>query len=397
MEFVQPLMLWAAGAVVIPVILHFWHQKQGKTLSWAATRWLQEKAQQQQRGIRLDNLLLLLLRCLLVVLLALLLSQPVASWFTKKPEIAKIHLVQPEKEVVDNFRFELENAVKKGEAVYWMNAATEPAPKPTELPEQRTFTLAGMQSSINALLGEQAELHLYLKNDDRFARAPFIRVPATYQLHVLADSSKPTRQNYIALPGGKKLFVNGFNQLVSSQQPDQAIRLQSAPMHSAPVTVLVNFRNGAEKQTVLAALSALSEVYALSLQIDQIPQSDKKYDWILTDREEFKPSPKTLYVVSGKLKMPTVSNVMYAEDKLMPQTAELVRTGRLPEWLGELLVRHFNLKTNPHPIPSGQLKRLFIATAKPDEKQPETVRNGLLLVFVMVLGVERWVALKKNA
>src|SRR5678815_3909118 len=73
----EPYKLWGALAVAIPIAIHFWHRKQGKLLPWAATGWLEEKQQQQSRGLRLDDRWLLLVRCLLVVLLAILLAQPI--------------------------------------------------------------------------------------------------------------------------------------------------------------------------------------------------------------------------------------------------------------------------------------------------------------------------------
>jgi hypothetical protein len=33
-----------------------------------------------------------------------------------------VHFVQPNRSVVENFRFEIENAKKKGEDVYWIGA-----------------------------------------------------------------------------------------------------------------------------------------------------------------------------------------------------------------------------------------------------------------------------------
>ncbi|UFH51893.1 BatA domain-containing protein [Spirosoma sp. KNUC1025] len=116
MQFIEPVLLWGALAVAIPVAIHFWHQKRGKLLPWAATQWLTESQQQQSRGLRLDNILLLIIRCLLLILLAILLAQPILNWFAKPPIIQKVHLVQPSASVANNFRFELTEAQKKENA-----------------------------------------------------------------------------------------------------------------------------------------------------------------------------------------------------------------------------------------------------------------------------------------
>ncbi|WP_421829184.1 BatA domain-containing protein [Larkinella sp.] len=397
MEFLQPLFLWGIGAVVIPVVIHFWHQKRGKTLAWAATRWLQEKNQQQQRGIKLDNILLLILRCLVVILLALLLSQPILTGLTKPVVVGKIHLVQPEKMVVDNYRFELAEAIKKGEAVYWIDAATEATDDPMQLPDQRLFNPDVLQSSINAVSAKPSELHLYVLNNQQLADVPFIRVPAKFKLHTMVDSASRPLRPYLELPGSGNVYVNASNQLVNSSGLSKGIRFQDAPAHSGRLTALVDFNDKTERQTVLAALNALSDVYALGIQIDVQKRLKTGYDWVLTDREVVAPAPQTLYVVSGKLNAPRVPNVVYREEKLTPKTAELVRTGQLPEWLGELLIRHFNLKPNPFPLSQEQLNTLFVSTEERRAQQPENIRNWLLLVFVGLIGLERWMALRQNA
>jgi hypothetical protein len=63
-------------------------------------QWLVEKNQQQQRGLKFDNLLLLLIRSLLS-LLAVLLSQPIADWFARTEAAPPTHLIQPNALLVD--------------------------------------------------------------------------------------------------------------------------------------------------------------------------------------------------------------------------------------------------------------------------------------------------------
>ncbi|MFC5412626.1 BatA domain-containing protein [Larkinella bovis] len=397
MELLQPFMLWGASAVAIPVILHFWHQKKGKTLDWAAMRWLQEKDQQQQRGFQFDNPWLLALRCLLLVLLAVLLSQPVFRWLRPSPAVQKIHLVQPEKIVVDNFRFELEEATRRGEAVYWIDGSTELVKKTDGWPDQPLFSPALLQSVINRLQKENTELNLYLVNDSRLANAPFIRVPDTYQLHLVPDSVSQPLRNYLAFSDGKKTFVNLSNRLITGQDLDPAARFLSAPIHTDSLTVLVRFNDKIEQQTVSAALDALSEVYSLDIQQEQRENPAKKYDWILTDTDVVTPKPETFYVISGTPKVQTVSNVIYVGETFSPQRTERVRNGQLPEWLGELLIAYFRMKPEKTELSPEQLKTVFVATARPDRQQPEADRNWVLIALVVVTGVERWVALKKNA
>ena len=122
MEFLNPGIGWGLLALSIPVILHFWHHKRARELPWAAYRWLSGAVLQAARGVRLENLLLLILRCILLTLLVFYLSEPL--W--KGGKTKKVHWIQPAKEVVDNFRFELEEAARKGEKRFWFLICLKP-------------------------------------------------------------------------------------------------------------------------------------------------------------------------------------------------------------------------------------------------------------------------------
>lgn len=76
-QLLQPIWLWAISGIMVPVIIHLWNVREGKTLKVGSISLLQESARQHARSLRLKDLLLLLLRCLLIVVLAFLLAKPV--------------------------------------------------------------------------------------------------------------------------------------------------------------------------------------------------------------------------------------------------------------------------------------------------------------------------------
>ncbi|MBN8821161.1 MULTISPECIES: BatA domain-containing protein [unclassified Spirosoma] len=397
MTFIEPVILWGTLAVVVPIAIHFWHQKQGKPLPWAATQWLLEKQQQQSRGLRLDNLLLLLVRCILVILLAVLLAQPILNWASKKPAITQIHLVQPNPTVADNFRFELAEALKKGERVVWANPALDPVQtdlKPSQSPI--SFGPLTVQSAINQVNLPNTELHLYISNNQALADVPAIAVPSRFKLHSIADSSTQSRP-YIVVKNGRRLFLNRAGQLVSSPVLDPALKFQAEPTHAGPIRTLIAFKNPRELQTVKASLAALTDVYGLDLLVDEKSAPNQLYDWVLTDQLPTNPSPKTLYVVSGTVQHPTTDNVITTDETLTPQTSGRVETGQLPEWLGELLIRHYGLVSLTQPLSKQELNALFVSSAKPQTEQQAGLQNALFLLVLVIIGVERWMALTKNA
>ncbi|GAA4398494.1 hypothetical protein GCM10023187_09210 [Nibrella viscosa] len=407
MEFLEPLLLWGGLAVTIPVVIHFWHQKRGKVITWAATQWLTEKNQQQHRGIQLENLPLLLLRCLLVLFLAFLLSGPVMHWLNPKPLGRKIHLVQPDALLVNNVRFELDNALRNGETVYWIAPTPESAASLTPLPAQRTNPRL-VQTAINQLrdagtLRPADTLQLYLVNNAQYRDTPYIFVPVPFQVHAVTDTVGRPVQPYLVAADNQNLYVNAQGKLTSSPTLPAQIQFSSKPVHTGPLSVLLDYRNPAERQTVAAALGALAEVYALDLEINTQKQPDKAYQWVLTDRPVTTPTPQTVYVVSGNYatSLPA-SNIRYVADVLTPQTAELVAGGQLPEWLGELLVQQFGLQPAAAPLGRQEWANLFVRSATRRSASqagelPDNANAYLTLLFMILIGMERWLALRRNA
>ena len=390
MTFIEPFLLWGALAVIIPIAIHFWHQKRGKLLPWAATQWLNERNQQQSRGLRLDNVLLLLLRCLLLLLLAFLLAQPVLNWFRKDDTINRIHLVQSNALVANNFRFELDEARNKGERV--VSAAEAGVPD-----QINPLTL---QMVIDKLDRESVELHLYIVNNQGLADVPAISVPTRFRLHTVVDSTRWPRP-FLALPSGKRLYIDQIGKLISTATPNPALSFQRTPVHSGVIRVSLDYQLTTEGQTVKAALDALSDVYGLTLPIDQKKLFGVSYDWVLTDRlppvSELAKNPQTLYVISGNAYTPTTNNVISTRETLTAQTSELVADGQLPEWLGEQLIRHYGLMVNQLLLSQQVLNALFVPMTKPSRTQQAGVQNVLTLLFVVLLILERWLALTKNA
>ncbi len=401
MEFLHPYLLWGALAVAIPVIIHLWHQKKGQLIEWAATQWLSEKNQQQYRGLRFDNLLLLALRCLMLLLLTLLLAQPLLNWETGKTALKKVHLIQPNQLITNNFRFELEEALKKGEKLYWLNSSTEPVENITELPIQKDFNPLILQSCFNQLgneITQPVQFELYLLNQQLLATLPVMYVPDKFKLHTVIDSTqKPTP--YLTLSDNKKLFINHLSQLTSSNTPDPATQLQPNPVHTGAFLVLLDYQNKAEQQSVEASLNALSEVYGLTMTIDFKQSAGKAYDFVFADNIKANPmNINTLHIISGGQKSNLIqANVVYLNEALTPQTAAMVYSGQLPEWLGELFVKHLKLNPKEPTLSRQQLGSLFQTAKQHKSHEQEWLRQAMILLLLFVILVERWMALNKNA
>lgn len=76
MSFLNQALLFGAGAVAIPIIIHLLNRRRFRKVPWAAMRFLQVSVEQNQRRMKLEDLILLILRCALVALLAFALARP---------------------------------------------------------------------------------------------------------------------------------------------------------------------------------------------------------------------------------------------------------------------------------------------------------------------------------
>ncbi|AYL94443.1 BatA domain-containing protein [Mucilaginibacter celer] len=103
MQFLNPIWLFAIAAVSIPVIIHLWNIKSGKTLKVGSISLISAAAKKSSRSLLVTDKLLLAIRCLLLIVLALLLSMPV---WRKQTDISKVKgwLLIPRENLTESYR-----------------------------------------------------------------------------------------------------------------------------------------------------------------------------------------------------------------------------------------------------------------------------------------------------
>ncbi len=75
-QFAQPIWLYAISGIAVPIAIHLWNVRQGKTLRVGSISLVEQSSRQTSRNLKLTELLLLALRCLLVIFLSVLLAKP---------------------------------------------------------------------------------------------------------------------------------------------------------------------------------------------------------------------------------------------------------------------------------------------------------------------------------
>jgi hypothetical protein len=79
MNFLNQALLFGIFAVSIPIVIHLLNRRRFRKVPWAAMRFLVVSVEQNQRRMKLEDLILLLLRCAIVALLAFAVARPVVE------------------------------------------------------------------------------------------------------------------------------------------------------------------------------------------------------------------------------------------------------------------------------------------------------------------------------
>ena len=75
-SFVSSIWLWAIAGISIPVIIHLWNIRKGKTLKIGSISFFNETPVSRARSLRLTDLLQLFIRCLLFIILSFFIARP---------------------------------------------------------------------------------------------------------------------------------------------------------------------------------------------------------------------------------------------------------------------------------------------------------------------------------
>ena len=81
MNFLNPIVFWLLGFILVPIIIHFINQFNSKKLRFSTTRFLKKLESSSIRRFRLKELFLLFIRIIIIILLITLFSRPVTKGF----------------------------------------------------------------------------------------------------------------------------------------------------------------------------------------------------------------------------------------------------------------------------------------------------------------------------
>ncbi|HEY4196537.1 MAG TPA: BatA domain-containing protein, partial [Mucilaginibacter sp.] len=177
MILLNPIWLFALAALSIPVAIHLWNIRQGKTLKVGSISLITVASQKRSKSLKLHDLLLLLLRCLLLALLAFVLTMPL--WQTQiNPSTVKGWVLIPRenlKESYQKFKPEIDSLTKAGFEFHYFNKGFEKTKLNDVLADSKNLKVDSARSTSYWSLVQQLDgqvpssLPVYLFTPNRIA------------------------------------------------------------------------------------------------------------------------------------------------------------------------------------------------------------------------------------
>jgi len=331
LQLLNPIALWAIAGLIIPVLIHLWHIKTGKTLKIGSIALLGESARQSSRSFRISDWLLLFLRCLLLLLLALLLTKPFWQKQVSPTKTKGWVLIEkdPVKEAYHHFKPQIDSLLKTGYELHQFDASFKALKLAEVLKDTSRQTKQQPQaSSYRALLKlleqqlpQKIPVYLFTSNQLQhfYGKRPELSVDLHWKTYTPADSVSTWIQNAYLTPtdsirlilGSSKPFGTSFSTInlqsadrgnslfnVSFEEGKPVVALKNNSQHPVPVDTstlkITIFQNQfpADAAYLNAALQAVKKFSGRKIKIisasnfNQIPNQQ---DWIFWLSDQIPP------------------------------------------------------------------------------------------------------------
>lgn len=123
LQLLYPIGLLAAIGILVPIVIHLWNIKKGKTLKIGSIALLGLASNQRSSHLKITDWPLLLLRCLLLILIALVLGQPLYKSIVKPLQEPGLILLEKQElgRVWKVYKKEMDSLLKKGYEIRDLN------------------------------------------------------------------------------------------------------------------------------------------------------------------------------------------------------------------------------------------------------------------------------------
>lgn len=389
MEFLQPTMLWGLLGLAIPILIHLWNGRKGRTISWAAMQWLEVRENKPVKSIQLEQWLLLILRILLIFIIVLLLSRLYWNFMGDSAENPVVHLVEPSVNLVEEYRFELQQAMEKGEAVYWLDEEYSPVTSLADAASKATDQHTDLQKALNRF--SETQTRFYLRNTNRTFDETFYFILSKPLFHLHQSSTFDPSSKAIQLEDNKYLTVNKLNQLElvnNLNVADTEIVWDRGVFRYFLDTDADGFREEIE-----AALKAIETVYQLNFELSQ---NKEEALVIFQDAPPEQPVSEKFYFYFSENRFSQHTNSVFLNFLQVEAAGSFTKKGLLPEQILEKLLLGLGLEPNPVALSDAQIESKFIVMESKEEERKANTWEILWLLFVLTLIPERLLSTRKQ-
>jgi hypothetical protein len=253
-QFLYPIGLLALAGLIIPLIIHLWNVKQGKTIKIGSIALLGESSRASSKSFKINDWLLLVLRCLLLILLAFLLAQPYlkktisgknkAGWIlidkAMLPQVFKTH-----SKTIDSL-------IKQGYEIHDFNigfaqlTAKDTAANKTKLANTLNYT--SLLSESSHLIPAGATIYLFA--DHRLNRFGNELPTLNYKLNWIPLNRTDTLSSWITGYAGKKYEAKSNPSSTTYQALNSA--------DESPINIAIHETSGiTDSKYLIAAIKAI--------------------------------------------------------------------------------------------------------------------------------------------
>lgn len=277
MQFLYPIGLLALAGLIIPLIIHLWNVKQGKTLKIGSIALLGESSRASSKSFRINDWLLLVLRCLLLILVAFILAQPFiqktlsgksAGWIlVGKSNFPKVFK--------DN-RKTIDSLTKLGYEIHDFNSGFTVLnlkdTANTDTAKANSLSYTSLLNQLNSLI--PARKSVYLFADNRLNKIGLDLPQIDYQLNWKPLNQTDTLSSWITDYSGKKYEAKS--------NPSNTVYAAINNINASPIKIAIYEGSGnSDKKYLIAALNAIAGFSRRQIEIN--PQGKVDIGFWLSD------------------------------------------------------------------------------------------------------------------
>lgn len=416
MTFLQPTYLWALTGIIIPVAIHLWSKKDGKTIKVGSIQFLNQSNAIKSKNINLQEYVLLLLRILCIALLAFILAKPQFKNSTLQNKLT--YIVEPSllkntsfKPILDTLKTstvkllatgfpELESEYKDTLKVpnYWQLANEMSLLKSDSI----VVFSKGLVNGISGIRPQvQKGIHWVVFPTNEMKNEPLLAVKGNENINVFSIKSEAD----ITEVNTEKIAFNDAQITWNAAKDSLTFKNTNIPVVAQkPLKVLISYTKGFETSMSFckASLQALQTYFdsTISTEIteDSIEKNYTEYDLIFWLRNDEAPSIKNKLITykpdlfSEKLVAETPQkNVYNLTEKL---TTENIISKSFTEQLIEILMPQKALKKRIQEKDIRTINEAVITPNYSHKKEQNNIQQasidfsnwlalGLFLVFVL--------------